>query len=394
MSVRKTKSPKKNNKKNNKKNKTKSKNNQNQVKNDEIIQGTKRMNKKKSKSKKSGKQKKNDEFIIFGFSLPLFIIKNTTLLFITLSICHICASVCFAFLQEKVTHIEGFHHAKFMTVIETLTFAFCALCEISLSGGKQGSITSPRAPIVNYLLLSIFTFGGMFCTNSGLKYISYPTRIIFKGAKPVPTMIMEYLYVGKIFHFMEIISVIILVIGIIIFSSADASSKQSKGGIDPYWGYLFMCGGVIFDSFTSNFEKKNIFKLYKATHCEAMFFASIFGFLWSLITLYSTDPDMLYDGFNFFISTPYAILWLMLSSIGAYMSVVFVLLLIKIFSTTYAECVKGVRKVCSISASYLFLGKNKTFGYLHLCGVICFIISSMTTVYTKSIKSKKKKKIH
>eukprot|EP00483_Globobulimina_turgida_P003754 UN03760 len=123
-----------------------------------------------------------------------------------------------------------------------------------------------------------------------------------------------------------------------------------------------------------------------------MFFASTFGFLWSLSVLYSTDPDMLYDGFNFFISTPHAILWLMLSSIGAYMSVVFVLLLIKVYSTTYAECVKGVRKVCSISASYLFLGKNKKFGYLHLCGVACFIVSSITTVYTKSIKTKKKTK--
>ena len=80
----------------------------------------------------------------------------------------------------------------------------------------------------------------------------------------------------------------------------------------------------------------------------------------------------------------------MLSSIGAYMSVVFVLLLIKVYSTTYAECVKGVRKVCSITASYLFLGKDKSFGIYHLCGVTCFIASSVTTVYTKSVKSKKK----
>ena len=74
------------------------------------------------------------------------------------------------------------------------------------------------------------------------------------------------------------------------------------------------------------------------------------------------------------------------------MSVVFVLLLIKVYSTTYAECVKGVRKVCSISMSYLFLGKDKTFGFLHLCGVSCFMLSSAITVYTKSAKSKKKTK--
>jgi len=261
---------------------------------------------------------------------------------------------------------------------------------MAFSGGKQGNILSPRAPILNYMILSTFTFGGMFATNSGLKYISYPTRIIFKGAKPVPTMIMEWLYVGKIFTKTEISSVIILVIGIIIFSSADAASKSSKAGSNPSMGYIFMIFGVMFDSFTSNFEKKNIFKKYGASHCEAMFFASTFGFIWSLVVLLSTDPDMLYDGYTFFKNTPNAIMWLMMSSIGAYMSVVFVLLLIKVYSTTYAECVKGVRKVCSISASYLYLGKDKTFGMYHFCGVMCFMASSATTVYTKSVKNKKK----
>ena len=258
----------------------------------------------KSKTNKAKKQSKTDELQIFGFPLPKILRSSTALLFITLALSHIVASVAFAFLQEKVTHIEGFHYARFMTVIETLTFAICAFLEISLSGGKQGSITKPRAPILNYVLLSVFTFGGMYCTNSGLKYISYPTRIIFKGAKPVPTMLIEYLYVGKIFSMAEIVSVIILVIGIIIFSSADAASKSSKAAINPLNGYFFMVLGVMFDSFTSNFEKKTIFKKYKATHCEAMFFASTFGFVWSLVVLMATDPDMLFEGFNFFMSTP------------------------------------------------------------------------------------------
>mmetsp|Transcript_47148 Transcript_47148/g.78253 ORF Transcript_47148/g.78253 Transcript_47148/m.78253 type:complete len:374 (-) Transcript_47148:35-1156(-) len=333
-----------------------------------------------------------NELEVFGFEIPSFIRNNYTVLFITLASCHIVASVVFAFLQEKVTHIEGFKYSNFMTVIETLTLAVCAFLEISLSGGKEGSISAPNAPIFSYVILSVCTFGGMYCTNSGLKYISYPTRIIFKGAKPVPTMIMEYFYVGKIFTSAEVVSVMILVLGIIIFSAADSltSSKFGKSGTNPMMGYAFMCGGVIFDSFTSNFEKKNIFRKHKATHCEAMFFASLFGFGWSLLILLFTDPDMLFDGFYFFMQTPEAFLWLILSSIGAYMSVVFVLLLIKVYSTTYAECVKGVRKICSIMISYLLLGQNKVFGIYHLCGVTCFVASSATTVYSKAVQNAKK----
>ena len=83
-----------------------------------------------------------------------------------------------------------------------------------------------------------------------------------------------------------------------------------------------------------------------------------------------------------------AVLWLILSSLGAYMSIVFVLLLISVYSTTYAECVKGVRKVCSIMASIFLLGKDKSFGPLHMCGIGCFVISSAVTIYNKSVKKK------
>ena len=93
---------------------------------------------------------------------------------------------------------------------------------------------------------------------------------------------------------------IVLVVGIIIFSSADASSSGSSS----LYGYAFMIGGVIFDSFTSNFEKKNIFAKYKATHCETMFFASMFGFIWSVGFLLTTDSEHFFEALTFFATTP------------------------------------------------------------------------------------------
>lgn len=77
----------------------------------------------------------------------------------------------------------------------------------------------------------------------------------------------------------------------------------------------------------------------------------------------------------------------MLSSIGAYLSVTFVLLLIKHYSTTYAECVKGMRKVISIFISYMFLAGNKAFGTLHTLGISCFVLSIAFTIYDKYLKS-------
>ena len=77
---------------------------------------------------------------VFGFSIPLFIASNPITLFISLSICAISCSLIFAFLQEKVTSIEGFVYPKFMTIIQTFTFTLCAWLEMMCSFGLQGTI--------------------------------------------------------------------------------------------------------------------------------------------------------------------------------------------------------------------------------------------------------------
>jgi len=228
--------------------------------------------------------------------------------------------------------IDGFTFPKFMTVVQTSTFALCAFFEMIFSSGSQGSLFSPKAPKQNYFILSFLTFSGMLFTNWGLKYLSYPTRIIFKGAKPVPTMILEYLYVGKIFEPMEIVSVGVLTVGIVLFCSGEASGAPTFN----MTGVLLMTLGVTADSLTSNYEKKNIFN-FGASHTEAMFWASSYGAAWSVLTLMIMDWNVCVEAFLFVVQTPTALLWLFISSVGGYMSVVFVLLLIKWFSTTYTD---------------------------------------------------------
>merc|ERR1712129_49877 len=101
--------------------------------------------------------------------------------------------------------------------------------------------------------------------------------------------------------------------------------------------------------------------------------------------LFAMDAAKFVEAATFVVSTPSALIWLTVSSIGGYLSVVFVPLLIKLFSTTYAECVKGLRKVLSIALSYLLLSSDeKKFGAYHGMGVMCFVLSIVMTIYNKS----------
>ncbi|ETO29232.1 DMT family transporter: UDP-galactose [Reticulomyxa filosa] len=139
----------------------------------------------------------------------------------------------------------------------------------------------------------------MYTTNWGLQYLSYTTRIIFKAAKPVPTMLLEWLYVGKRFSRVEVFNVAILTFGITMFSCGEARDAPTF----HFYGVVLMVLGIFFDSWTSNYEKKDVFS-YNASHCEAMFFASLLGTLWTVGTLVLTDFNMLFDAIYFCTQQP------------------------------------------------------------------------------------------
>jgi len=70
----------------------------------------------------------------------------------------------------------------------------------------------------------------------------------------------------------------------------------------------------------------------------------------------------------------------MFSAMG-YLSIVFVLLLIKLFNASVAEAVKSVRKVATICLSFLFFGKSIT--SMHVVGMMLFVSSVALGMKTK-----------
>ena len=57
--------------------------------------------------------------------------------------------------------------------------------------------TERVGPIRSYLKLSVLTLSGMYFTNWSLKYLNYPTRVLFKSSKLLPTMVAGTLMLGS-----------------------------------------------------------------------------------------------------------------------------------------------------------------------------------------------------
>ena len=105
--------------------------------------------------------------------------------FIMLAVGALVSAVGFAYLQEVAIREEGFKYFGYMTLLTSLTFAVCGQIERVATRDTQRV-----GLLMQYLILSTLTFSGMAFTNASLKYINYPTRVLFKSSKLLPTMIV------------------------------------------------------------------------------------------------------------------------------------------------------------------------------------------------------------
>mmetsp|Transcript_19900 Transcript_19900/g.32741 ORF Transcript_19900/g.32741 Transcript_19900/m.32741 type:complete len:352 (-) Transcript_19900:56-1111(-) len=309
---------------------------------------------------------------VFGVDLGHFTRQNQLLL---LAAGNLSCSLAFAYMQEKVFLVEGFQSHAFVSWLTAVTFALCGFVECFLSGDLKR-----KATLIEYAQLSVFTMGGMYLTNWSLKYLNYPTRVMFKSSKVIPVMGVGVVLQGKRYTGIEYLGAFILVAGISVFTLGDAKESPKFDIL----GVILISLGVLFDAVTSNFEEKRFFKLRKCSQAEVMMYASVFGSFWALVPLLQTGE--FWEAIDH-AKTHQQVVWgTMLFSVLGYCSSIFVLVLIKHFGATEAEIVKSCRKVFTICLSFALVAKP--ISYMHVIGGMIFLLSIFISIYSKNMKNK------
>merc|ERR1711865_86483 len=287
----------------------------------------------------------------------------------------ICA-ILFAWLQEMVFRVPDFKFGGFMALITSLTFVACAAMELLM----KGNFSKRKGDLKDYALLSLCTAGGIYFTNWSLTYIDYPMRVMFKSSKLLPVMVMG-LFIAKRKHTQAEYGVAaLLVLAIICFALGDFNGAAPKFDIR---GICLISVGVILDAITSNFEEQRFFREKNCIHEEVIFYAFGIGSIWTLVTIYTSGELSTAIDHSMLHPEVYS-LTIMFSAMG-YLSIVFVLLLIKLFNASVAEAVKSVRKVVTICLSFFFFGKSIT--SMHLVGMFLFVASVALGMKTKMTTS-------
>ena len=174
----------------------------------------------KMTNKNDNPLKSNDEGVTV-LSLPSFKMngsaeKARNMKFWMLTIGIIFFFGCHNYMQELIMSLPGFKVGVFLGYLEVLGVTICSYFERMYQGE-----TTRKASWSSYFALCIFLLISSATSNIALNYINYPTKVVFRSCKLVPTMIIAVCYNKKHVYWFEFLFGTFISLGLILFAAAD-----------------------------------------------------------------------------------------------------------------------------------------------------------------------------
>ena len=104
----------------------------------------------------------------------------------------------------------------FLGYLEVLGVTVCSYFERLYQGE-----TIRRASWTSYFALCVFLLISSATSNLALNYINYPTKVVFRSCKLIPTMIIAVCYNNKTVHWFEFMFGAFICLGMVFFAAAD-----------------------------------------------------------------------------------------------------------------------------------------------------------------------------
>ena len=128
---------------------------------------------------------------------------------------------------------------------------------------KHGS-TRSSAPLWVVLPCSVSNTLSSFCQYASLLHIPFPLQNLFKSTKVIPVMLMGRFLKGTEYPWIQYGEAALITVGVFFFSQSHANNKEhinSNTGIPEetpvqMLGIFLLCGYVLTDSFTSQWQSK------------------------------------------------------------------------------------------------------------------------------------------
>lgn len=257
--------------------------------------------------------------------------------------------------QEGLYAKTKFRESVFFTFIQFLGYFLLTLPYfIKLITGR----VKLHASFKFYAFVSFCLVCSMGLSNLSVERLSYPTAVLFKSSKLIPVMIGGFIFLKKRYNWIEVLSILLVVAGLIGISYSD---KKSNNKFDLI-GVLMSSVSLCFDAVASNLQEKSL-STYGAPQTEVISMMYFIGTIYLFIASLATGQFTL--GIKRCCDEPIVIAYLASFAFLGSVGVQFVYLVMKAFGSLVTVMVTSTRKAFTVCLSFvLFPGKKFTLHHL------------------------------
>ncbi|KAL8495383.1 hypothetical protein ACS0TY_019505 [Phlomoides rotata] len=182
--------------------------------------------------------------------------------------------------EEYVYNRLQFSYGWYFTFVQGWVYVLL----IYLQGFTPKQMVNPWK---SYWKLSAVLMGSNGLTKGSLAFLNYPAQIMFKSTKVLPVMIMGAFIPGlrRKYPLHDYISAVLLVVGLILFTLADAHTSPNFSVI----GVVMVSGALIMDAFLGNLQEAIFTMNPETTQMEMLFCSTLVGMPFLI-------PPMLFTG--------------------------------------------------------------------------------------------------
>nr|CAH0103090.1 unnamed protein product [Daphnia galeata] len=290
-------------------------------------------------------------------------------------------------LQEKIMtreytdgdKIEQFTDSQFLVFVNRiLAFMFSGIYLLLTHQNVH------RTPLYKYSFCSVSNTLSSWCQYEALKFVSFPTQVLAKSAKVIPVMLMGKLVSRAQYKNYEYATAVLISVGMTAFLLGSGGDKKGNN-VTTVSGALLLCGYLIFDSFTANWQSA-LFKEHKPSSIQMMCGVNLMSCLFTSASL--VQQGGFFYSLSFASRHPVFIMDCLLTAISSALGQLFIFATISKFGPVVFTIIMTVRQGLSILLSCL-LYKHHLSG-MGILGVFVVFLAIFLRIYYAQQHKKRK----
>ena len=278
------------------------------------------------------------------------------------------------FLQEAIMRVDGFStYGVMLGYFEVLGVAVCSFIERHYIVKEMGR----KAPLSAYPLLTLCLLSSSAFSNISLNYINFPTKVVFRSCKLIPTMLIASVVHKKLFTVTEYLCALAACTGLVMFAAADWNVSPTFHPIGLALVSLSVCADAVLPN-----AQEGVFKL-GSSRLEVTLYTNIFTLL--IMTVYTLISGDLMGSLHQIINNRQLTIYFAIYTFIAYVAISFHMNVVKRFGGVAAVLVATGRKAMTLIFSFLLFPKG--FSWFYPMGSVLvlggLLISSLANMRSK-----------